>query len=121
MGAMSITVLTGPAGSGKSHLLVEAVKKALAEERNVSTFMAKDAMVRSHDPNTWCHGVIASREAGFHTPLDHLVTAPRSLRELKSGRLHAHFFHHQNRLRERGTVANGSKAAMALRLTNAQP
>jgi thymidine kinase/SAM-dependent methyltransferase len=72
---MSITVLTGPAGSGKSHLLVETVKEALAEERKVSTFMAKDAMVRSHDPNTWCHGVIASREPGFHCPLDHLVTA----------------------------------------------
>jgi SAM-dependent methyltransferase/thymidine kinase len=71
---MSITVLTGPAGSGKSHLLVETVKEALANERKVATFMAKDAMVRSHDPNTWCHGVIASREPGFSCPLDHLVT-----------------------------------------------
>lgn len=72
---MSITVLTGPSGSGKSHLLIQAVKEALAEEREVSTFMAKDAVVRSPDPNIWCHGVIACREPGFICSLDHLVSS----------------------------------------------
>jgi thymidine kinase/SAM-dependent methyltransferase len=87
---MSITVLTGPAGSGKSHLLIQAVKDALAEERSVATFMSKDAMVRSPDPNIWCHGVIASREHGFNTPLDHLVSAEECaaiLEELEPGTL----------------------------------
>jgi SAM-dependent methyltransferase/thymidine kinase len=89
---MSITVITGPSGAGKSRYLIEAVNAARATGRRVSTFMGKDAVMRSPNANVWSHGRIGCREPGVDCPLDHLVSLTECttiLRELPEGTLAA--------------------------------
>jgi len=89
---MSITVITGPSGAGKSRYLIEAVNAARATGRRVSTFMGKDAVIRSPNANVWSHGRIGCREPGVECPLDHLVSLSECtaiLRELPEGTLAA--------------------------------
>jgi len=89
---MSITVLTGPSGSGKSRYLIEAVNAARADGLRVSTFMGKEAVTRSPNANVWSHGKIGCREPGVDCPLDHLVSLSECttlLRELPPGTLAA--------------------------------
>ncbi len=89
---MSITLLTGPSGSGKSRRLIEVVQAAQAQGRAVSTFMARAAAQRSADPNVWSHGKIGSREPGLLCRLDHIVTSEECadiLRTLAPGTLAA--------------------------------
>ena len=89
---MSITVITGPSGAGKSRYLIEAVNGARARGRPVSTFMGKDAVIRSQNANVWSHGRIGCREPGVECPLDHLVSLAECatiLRELPEGTLAA--------------------------------
>jgi thymidine kinase len=96
---MSITVLTGPSGSGKSRSLIKTVNEAVASGRKVSTFLSKAVVARSPDPNSWCHSTIGCQEEGLVCPLDHLVSSGEGaaiLRDLPSGTLvafdEAHFF-----------------------------
>jgi SAM-dependent methyltransferase len=87
---MTITLLTGPSGSGKSRRLIETVNEARTAGRRVSTFMASDAAVRSPDANVWAHGKIGSRTPGLVCDLDHFVSADESaaiLGELPPGTL----------------------------------
>jgi thymidine kinase/SAM-dependent methyltransferase len=96
---MSITVLTGPSGSGKSRTLIKAVNEASAAGRRVSTFLSKAVVARSRDPSSWCHSTIGCQEEGLVCPLDHLVSSQEGaaiLRTLPSGTLvafdEAHLF-----------------------------
>jgi SAM-dependent methyltransferase len=87
---VTITLLTGPSGSGKSRRLIETVNEARTAGRSVSTFMASEAAARSPDANVWAHGKIGSRKPGLVCDLDHFVSADESaaiLRELPPGTL----------------------------------
>jgi SAM-dependent methyltransferase len=87
---MSITVLTGPPGSGKSKHLIQAVNAARASGRGARTFLARKAIIAAPDPNVWMHGVFGSRDPAMTTPLDHIVSIDECgeiLRSLPSGTL----------------------------------
>jgi SAM-dependent methyltransferase len=71
---MSIVVLTGPAGSGKTKHLIEAVNSARESGSKVHTFLARRAVVASPEPNLWLHGKIASRDPSIETTLDHVAS-----------------------------------------------
>jgi SAM-dependent methyltransferase len=89
---MSITMITGPSGSGKSRYLIDAVNTARARGQRVSTFMGRDAIIRSPNANVWSHGRIGCREPGVDCPLDHLVSVAECatiLRDLPEGTLAA--------------------------------
>ena len=70
---MTLTVLIGPTGSGKSRHLIEAVNDARASGRRTSTFLSRSAVLRSRNPALWMHNQIACREPGLRCPLDHVV------------------------------------------------
>jgi SAM-dependent methyltransferase/thymidine kinase len=71
---MTITLLTGPAGSGKSKHLIEKVNAARASGQVVRTFLSRRAVIGAPDPNLWQHGVIGSRDPSLTTLLDHIVS-----------------------------------------------
>jgi SAM-dependent methyltransferase/thymidine kinase len=89
---MTITILTGPSGSGKSKHLIERVNAARASGQAVRTFLSSKAVIAAPDPNLWMHGVIASRDPSMTTPLDHVVSIDECgeiLRSLPRGSLAA--------------------------------
>src|SRR5690349_2237173 len=89
---MTLTILTGPAGSGKSKHLIETVNAARSNGRMVRTFLSRKAVIAASDPNLWMHGVIGSRDPSLTASLDHLVSAAECaqiLEKLPAGALAA--------------------------------
>lgn len=70
---MSITILTGLPGSGKSETLITRVRTALQEGRMARTFMCGDSPVLRSRPNLAVRRVMSCR-AGLRTSLDHFVS-----------------------------------------------
>jgi SAM-dependent methyltransferase len=71
---MSITVISGLPGSGKSAMLIEAVHAAREQGRPVATFACSDsAWLRANDMIS-ARRLLASRRPGLTCPLDHFVS-----------------------------------------------
>ena len=83
---MSLTVLEGPPGAGKSTHLIELVNVAIAGGQPVATF----ASVDDPNPATIAYGLLGSRRAGLTCRLDHIVStadAAKILAGLPAGTL----------------------------------
>jgi 5-methylcytosine-specific restriction endonuclease McrA len=71
---MSITLLTGLPGSGKSRLLIELVNSANAEGRPVQAFVCSDFPWPSHHDAFWNHRRIVCGKPGLTCQIDHFVS-----------------------------------------------
>jgi hypothetical protein len=69
---MSITILTGLPGSGKSAALIAAVNAARREGRPVRTFLCGESPTLL-DQGRGGYGIVASRDPGETCPLHHFV------------------------------------------------
>ena len=78
---MTITILTGLPGSGKSETLITAVRNALHEGRSALTMMCGDSPVLRARRGITEHRRIGCR-AGVTTALDHFVSAEECIRLL---------------------------------------
>jgi SAM-dependent methyltransferase len=71
---MSVTLLTGLPGSGKSQRLIEQVNASLDEGRTVQTFVCSDFPWPSHHEAFWIHRRIVCGEPGLTCAIDHFVS-----------------------------------------------
>jgi SAM-dependent methyltransferase len=71
---MSITLLTGLPGSGKSRLLIELVNSANAEGRPVQAFVCSDFPWPSHHEAFWNYRRIVCGQPGLTCQIDHFVS-----------------------------------------------
>ena len=78
---MSITILTGLPGSGKSETLISRVRSALQEGRVVKTIMCGDSSVLRARPGIAVRGMMGCR-SGLSTRLNHFVSADQSTKFL---------------------------------------
>jgi SAM-dependent methyltransferase len=89
---MSITLLTGLPGSGKSRLLIELVKTAAKEGRSAETFVCSDYPWPSNHGAFWDHHMLVCGEPGYTCGIDHFVSrqeASRILADVPAGTLAA--------------------------------
>src|SRR5712691_4088245 len=89
---MSITLLTGLPGSGKSRLLIELVKTAAQEGRAAETFVCSDYPWPSNHDAFWDHHMLVCGEPGYTWGIDHFVSrqeASRILADVPAGTLAA--------------------------------
>ena len=75
---MTITVLTGLPGSGKSETVITRVNSALQEGRVALTFLCSDSPILRARPNIVKHGRMGCR-AGLFARVDHFVSTARSI------------------------------------------
>jgi len=80
--AMSIDILTGVPGSGKSRRLIETVNSALERGRSALTFACSDSPVLASRPSLRDHHRLACRVPGLQCPLDHFVSVAEAVRIL---------------------------------------
>ena len=73
---MSLTILTGLPGSGKSETLITEVNAARRQGRTVLTFLCGDSPVLRARPGIAKRRKLGCR-SGLSTPLDHFVSADR--------------------------------------------
>src|SRR5437660_9620578 len=71
---MSITILRGLPGSGKTLRLIETVKTALAQGNPVLTFACSDSPLLRKHGMIGHQKLLASRKPGVTCRLDHFVT-----------------------------------------------
>jgi SAM-dependent methyltransferase len=71
---MSVTLLTGLPGSGKSKRLIEHVNASLDEGRSVRTFVCSDFPWPSHHEAFWIHRRLVCGEPGLTCSIDHFVS-----------------------------------------------
>ena len=81
---MTITLLRGLAGSGKSRHLIEAVTSARAEGRPACTIVSSDFPWPSQHGAFWVHRRLVSRDAGLTCKLDHFVSEEEARSILRS-------------------------------------
>lgn len=72
---MSITLLTGLPGSGKSRRLIELVNAAHAEGRPARTFVCSDFPWPSHHGSFWIHRKLVCGQPGLICDIDHFVSS----------------------------------------------
>jgi SAM-dependent methyltransferase/thymidine kinase len=96
---VSLTVLTGLPGSGKSTYLIRRVNEARAEGRLVKTFECSESPKLQADEYVRNWRIIGSREPELECPLDHFVSTTEAVeivRETPPGALvafeEAHYF-----------------------------
>lgn len=75
---MSITILTGLPGSGKSETVITRVNSALQEGRVAFTFLCSDSPILRARPNIVKRGRMGCR-AGLSARVDHFVSTARSI------------------------------------------
>ena len=75
---MTITILTGLPGSGKSETVITRVNSALQEGRAAFTFLCSDSPILRARPNIVKHGRMGCR-AGLSARVDHFVSTARSI------------------------------------------
>ncbi len=85
---MTITILTGLPGAGKSERLILAVAEARNDGRDTATFLCGDSPRLRAYPNLTKHRSICSR-SGVHTQLDHFVSADRCIELLNEAQPNA--------------------------------
>ena len=78
---MSITILTGLPGSGKSETLITSVRSALQEGRVAETFMCGDSSVLRARPRLAVRGIMGCR-SGLTTRLNHFVSVEQAIKLL---------------------------------------
>jgi SAM-dependent methyltransferase len=96
---VSVTVLTGLPGSGKSTYLIQRVNEARAGGRPVKTFECSESPRLQADEYVRSWRIIGSREPELECPLDHFVSTEEAadiVREAPPGTLvafeEAHYF-----------------------------
>jgi SAM-dependent methyltransferase len=96
---VSLTILTGLPGSGKSTYLVEVVNQARARDEHVATFECSESPWLQADQYVCDHRIIGCRMPGLVCPLDHFVSTTEAaaiLRETAPSTLvafeEAHYF-----------------------------
>ena len=85
---MTITILTGLPGSGKSQTLISHVNSARREGRTVLTFMCGDSPTLQARPRITERGEMGCR-AGLFIPLNHFVSAERAIELMESAPVNA--------------------------------
>ena len=75
---MSITLLTGLPGSGKSRRLIELVNAARAEGRPALTFVCGDFPWPSNHGSFWIHRKLVCGQPGLTCDLDHFVSSEQA-------------------------------------------
>ena len=78
---MSITILTGLPGPGKSETLITRVRSALQEGRVVETIMCGDSSVLRARPGIAVRGTMGCR-SGLSTRLNHFLSVDQSIKLL---------------------------------------
>jgi SAM-dependent methyltransferase len=71
---MTITLLTGLPGSGKSQRLIEMVKAAALEGRSAETFVCSDYPWPSNHGAFWDHRTLVCGQPGLTCGIDHFVS-----------------------------------------------
>ena len=78
---MSITILTGLPGSGKSETLITTIRSALQEGRVAETVMCRDSSVLRARPRLAVRGIMGCR-SGLTTRLNHFVPIEQAIKLL---------------------------------------